>query len=86
MELLPQLYRNLGNAVLRAQLWKEQHGQDLIEYALMAGFVAVAAGALMPEIALWISIVFRKAGRVLRQAARQGGGGGPRPTDPFPIF
>ena len=27
-------------------LWKDDRGQDLIEYALMAGFVAVAAGAI----------------------------------------
>ena len=27
------------------QLWRDKRGQDLIEYALMAGFVAVAAGA-----------------------------------------
>ena len=27
-------------------------GQDLIEYALMAGFVAVAAGAIMPGVVL----------------------------------
>ena len=27
-------------------IWRDDRGQDLIEYALMAGFVAVAAGAL----------------------------------------
>ena len=31
-------------------LKKNIKGQDLIEYALMAGFVAVAAGAIMPKI------------------------------------
>ena len=30
-------------------IWKDDRGQDLIEYALMAGFVAVAAGAIMPR-------------------------------------
>ncbi len=29
-----------------SQIWKDERGQDLIEYALMAGFVAVAAGAI----------------------------------------
>ena len=29
---------------------KDTKGQDLIEYALMAGFVAVAAGAIMPGV------------------------------------
>jgi Flp pilus assembly pilin Flp len=44
-------------------------GQDLIEYALMAGFVAVAAGALMPNIASSISTVFSKIGSVMADAA-----------------
>ena len=30
---------------------KGQHGQDLIEYALMAGFVTVAAASIMPGVA-----------------------------------
>ena len=33
-------------------------GQDLIEYALMAGFVAVAAGAIMPGVADSVKRVF----------------------------
>jgi Flp pilus assembly pilin Flp len=44
-------------------------GQDLIEYALMAGFVAVAAGALMPNIASSISTVFSKISSVMADAA-----------------
>jgi hypothetical protein len=31
------------------RLHEDESGQDLIEYALMAGFVAVAAGRLCPE-------------------------------------
>ena len=38
--------RNMKQIVLN--IWKDDSGQDLIEYALMAGFVAVAAGAIMP--------------------------------------
>jgi Flp pilus assembly pilin Flp len=44
-------------------------GQDLIEYALMAGFVAVAAGALMPSVSSSISTVFSKIGSVMTLAA-----------------
>jgi Flp pilus assembly pilin Flp len=44
-------------------------GQDLIEYALMAGFVAVAAGALMPNVASSISTVFSKISSVMSDAA-----------------
>jgi len=31
------------------RLWKKEDGQDLIEYALMAASVAVAAGAVFPS-------------------------------------
>ena len=46
-------------------------GQDLIEYALMAGFVAVAAGAVMPSVAVSISTVFSQVSSVLAAAASQ---------------
>jgi pilus assembly protein Flp/PilA len=41
-------------------IWKDTRGQDLIEYALMAGFIAVAAGAVMPGISSSISTIFSK--------------------------
>ena len=44
-------------------------GQDLIEYALMAGFVAVSAGALLPNIATSISSIFSQVGSVVALAA-----------------
>jgi Flp pilus assembly pilin Flp len=61
--------KNFTKAVLRLKIWKDKHGQDLIEYALMAGFVAVAAGALMPNVASSISTVFSKISSVMAAAA-----------------
>ena len=52
----------------RLKIWKDRSGQDLIEYALMAGFVAVAAGAVMPGVATSISEIFSKVASVLSQA------------------
>ena len=51
--------------------WLNKSGQDLIEYALMAGFVAVAAGAVMPEVAVSISIIFSAVASVTSGAASQ---------------
>jgi Flp pilus assembly pilin Flp len=51
--------------------WKDKRGQDLIEYALMAGFVAVAAGAIMPNIASSISTIFSQIASVMTLAASQ---------------
>jgi pilus assembly protein Flp/PilA len=53
----------------RLRIIKDTRGQDLIEYALMAGFVAVAAGALMPNVASSISTVFSKISSVMSDAA-----------------
>jgi pilus assembly protein Flp/PilA len=55
----------------RAQFWKSTEGQDLIEYALMAGFVAVAAGAIMPGVATSISTIFSEVVSTLTVAAAE---------------
>ena len=49
-------------------VWRDDRGQDLIEYALMAGFVAVAAGAIMPSVSSNISEIFSKVSSVMTQA------------------
>jgi len=58
--------------IFKMRILTNTSGQDLIEYALMAGFVAVAAGALMPGIATSISQIFSKVGSVMTEAASQG--------------
>ena len=62
----------MKNMILKLRSLKDTHGQDLIEYALMAGFVAVAAGAVMPGIADSISTIFSKVGSVMALASTQG--------------
>ena len=47
----------------------EDRGQDMVEYALLAGFIAVAAGATMPPIANSISLIFSKMGSVTSVAS-----------------
>jgi Flp pilus assembly pilin Flp len=64
--------RKLARSILRLREWKDNSGQDLIEYALMAGFVAVAAGAIMPGVANSISTIFSKAASVMTKSASQG--------------
>ena len=66
--------RYLNRTALRALIafQNNTHGQDLIEYALMAGFVAVAAGALMPGVSKSISTIFSKVASVMTNASTQG--------------
>ncbi|HEY1760244.1 MAG TPA: Flp family type IVb pilin [Bryobacteraceae bacterium] len=47
-------------------------GQDLIEYALMAAFLAVATAAVMPTLATGVSQLFSQAGSVLLTAQTTG--------------
>ena len=58
--------------VWQLRIWKDTRGQDLIEYALMAGFVAVAAGAIMPNVATSISTIFSKVGSVMTASSSAG--------------
>lgn len=61
--------RTLIQLAVNFQIWKDRKGQDLIEYALMAGFVAVAAGVIMPGVSSSIEIVFSKVNSVMIEAA-----------------
>ncbi|HTA71979.1 MAG TPA: hypothetical protein VK776_27035 [Bryobacteraceae bacterium] len=63
--------KQITNLVWKLRIWKDTRGQDLIEYALMAGFVAVAAGAIMPNVASSISTIFSKISSVMTAAASQ---------------
>jgi pilus assembly protein Flp/PilA len=57
------------DASLKLKIWKDTHGQDLMEYALMAGFLAAASGFTLPQIAAGISNVLTSVVVIL------GGGG-----------
>ena len=61
--------RRIIELAVKLQIWKDTKGQDLIEYALMAGFVAVAAGAIMPGVASSINIIFSKVNSIMVEAA-----------------
>ncbi len=64
--------KRISDTLLKLRIWKDTKGQDLIEYALMAGFVAVAAGAIMPGVATNISKVFSKISVSMSNSANQG--------------
>jgi len=61
----------MKNMLLQLKIWKDKNAQDLIEYALMAGFVAVAAGATMPNVASSINTIFNKVVSIPSAAAAQ---------------
>lgn len=58
----------LTTLAYRIRIWKDSLGQDLIEYALMAGFVAVSAVAGFPPVANSVSQIFSRVASTLSQA------------------
>ncbi|HTR34312.1 MAG TPA: hypothetical protein VMH80_00320 [Bryobacteraceae bacterium] len=47
--------------ILLVRLWREQRGQDFIEYALLAAAIAiVVAGFLPPQVLPSVSTIFYK--------------------------
>jgi pilus assembly protein Flp/PilA len=55
----------IKNNILKLQVWKDTSGQDLVEYALAAGLVAVAAVACMPGLSGTVNNVFTKIGSIV---------------------
>ncbi|MBI5280215.1 MAG: Flp family type IVb pilin [Candidatus Solibacter usitatus] len=63
--------KTLKSLAFHLHIWKATRGQDLIEYALMAGFVAVAAGAIVPGIAESLKTIYGRINNVVSSSAAQ---------------
>ena len=57
---------------LKLRILFDTRGQDLIEYALMAGFVSLAVAATVPGVSTSISRIFSKVALYMSQSASQG--------------
>lgn len=63
--------KKLNNLIWKLRIMKDTRGQDLIEYALMVGFIAVAAGAVIPGVVTSIRSIFQKISEALVNSASQ---------------
>jgi Flp pilus assembly pilin Flp len=50
--------------MLLSNILRDENAQDFVEYALLAGLVAVTAGATIPDFSLSISTIFSKMSSV----------------------
>ena len=57
--------KRLNEVILKMRVWKDTQGQDLVEYALAAGMVAVAAVGVMPSLSGTVNTVFSKIGSMI---------------------
>jgi pilus assembly protein Flp/PilA len=55
---------------LIARLWREDEGQDLIEYALLAAFIALAALLAMQFVGSGINTLFTNVSNQLNNASK----------------
>ena len=53
-------------AFTQSRIWKETTGQDLVEYALMAGFITVAVAATFPPVGGGINTIFSRIASLLQ--------------------
>lgn len=56
-------------AIWRFRLWWDERGQDLVEYALLAGLVAVASGLFIPQVSESMQTVYSRMASKLSEAA-----------------
>jgi pilus assembly protein Flp/PilA len=60
--------KRLRDRILKLQIWTDTSGQDLVEYALAAGLVAVAAVGCMPGLSGTVNNVFTKIGSIVNSS------------------
>lgn len=49
-------------------LWADEAGQDMVEYALLAGLVAVASGLFAPDMSESMTSIYSRLASRLEQA------------------
>ena len=71
--------QKLWHSIVSLRIWSDHHGQDLIDYAMIAGFIAVVSGMFLPNVSQDVSRVYSELSRMLltrrRIACADAGGG-----------
>lgn len=62
--------KRIQEQLWKIEFWKDTQGQDLVEYALAAGLVAVAAVAAMPGLSGTVNQVFSKIGSIINSSVQ----------------
>ena len=57
------------STLLRIRIWREERGQDMVEYALLAGLAAVASGLFVPDLSTGMTNIYSRVASKLVQAA-----------------
>lgn len=60
--------KRFGQKLIGLRFWKDEQGQDTVEYALIAGLVAVIAVAAMPSLSAVVNNVYSKIGSIIESS------------------
>jgi pilus assembly protein Flp/PilA len=71
-DIMPALIKTIW----KLRIFRDTHGQDLLEYALIGGFLSCACAAALPDIGSSVLTVFSKVLSVLTPVGGDGSGGG----------
>jgi Flp pilus assembly pilin Flp len=61
--------QKMWRLLIGLRVWGDQNGQDLIEYAMIGGFIAVVSGMLLPNVSNDVSMVFSKIASTMTSSA-----------------
>lgn len=60
--------RTLVDWLYRWRIWQDTHGQDMVEFALLASLVALGAALFMPELSESMDTIYSRMKSKLVQA------------------
>ncbi len=52
--------RKTKRFLARLGLWRDERGQDMVEYAMIAAFIAVVSGVFFPNVSQDVSTIYSK--------------------------
>ena len=61
--------KTLTRVLRRLAIWRQEEAQDLVEYALLAGFVAVASGLFAPGMTESMDTIYSRLASKLVEAS-----------------
>ncbi len=57
--------QRMWHSVVSRRIKRDRHGQDLIDYVMIAGFIAVVSGMFLPNVSKDVSRVYSELTRML---------------------
>ncbi len=60
------MLKHITQFIWQLRLFRDQHAQDLVEYALLAGMLAAACGAMLGDVHDSVRQVFHRVNHLLQ--------------------